>query len=93
MMDHIYDNRFVIILISFAVLLFGNIFITNNYQSEADLILLLQFFLCSSLLFIRRPKFEIILVVLVIIGAVVIEIYQFVFVPILPTISSIVFFA
>ena len=92
-MGHIHENRFVIFLISFTVLLFGNIFITDNYKSEADLILLLQNFLCSSVLFIRRPKIEIILMVLVIIGAVVTEIYQFNVDPILPVISSTIFFA
>ena len=92
-MDHIHENRFVIFLISIALLLFGELFISSKYQSEVDLTLLLQNFLCSSVLFIRRPKIEIILVVLVIIGAVVTEIYQFVFVPIFPAITSIIFFA
>lgn len=66
MRDLLYHRRFTIFLISFIILLFGDVFFPPSLRHGAQTFLLLQNMACSALLFRRQPNVQQILIAAVI---------------------------
>ena len=66
MKDFLYQRRFTVFLVSFLILLFGDILFTPGIRDEVQTFLLLQNMACSALLFRQQPKIQQILIGVVI---------------------------
>lgn len=64
------DNRFMLFLISFVLMIVGDVFFDEAYADQADLILMLQNFLFSYVLFIGRAKWLRVLISIIILSAI-----------------------
>lgn len=64
------DNRFMLFLISFVLMIVGDVFFDKAYADRVDLFLMLQNLLFSYLLFIGRPKWLRVLISLIILSAI-----------------------
>ena len=91
MIDYIYFNRFVIFLISFIIMLFGDVFFVDSIQQEVDAILLLQNLICSAVLFLRRPRNETIAAGIIILLSIASSLYQYYFQNSFPQIFGIIY--
>jgi len=58
MVSQLYQKRFTIFLFSFLLMLFGDIFVSKNWETELENLLILQNMLISYLLFLHSDKLK-----------------------------------